>query len=1104
MGESKPSAAAGSSAAELELEVDPPRSLPRRKGTVDRRAAKAVLQSEPLASTRPEQHSTFPGMGFLNKIPPDPNIAVGPDHIVEVVNVQIAVYSKSGSLFPGYPKSLNTLFTNLGGACATSNGGDPIVQYDKLADRFIVTQFEFGSLSTPFLECIAVSTTGNPTGAYYLYSYDFGPNENDYPKFGVWPTASNSAYLATYNLFAIGGQGVGGELCAYDRSAMLAGAPAAAVCFILPDGGFLPSDLDGSTVPPDGSPGYFLNLETLSSLRLYKLSANFTDPNSSTLSAPEDIAIASFDPSCGGISQPGTSVGLEQLCDRLLHRLAYRNFGDHETMVVNHSVVAGYTVGVRWYELRKTPASNIGTFSTFQQGTYAPDSSQRWMGSIAMDGMGNIGLGYSVASSSLFPSISYTGRMASDPSGMMGLENSLQSGAGSQTGLNRWGDYSAMRIDPSDDCLFWYVNEYYTATDPHTWNTAIGSFGFSGCGSPPSPDFAISTTASPQTFTGGIGGISSGTVSVNWSNGLGATVALTTAGACGGPEGITCGLGSSSVTPANPATSLSVGIPPGAPPSAYPITIIGATTGPSLSHSTTLAEVVSVPPPTPTLTATPTATATLSSTVTFIGASQLADSSAPVTTVSIGRPPGTQQGDILLAQIIVADGLGAIVPTSPSGWISIRHDAVSSLNKLTSWLYYKLAGANEPTFYGWSLNSSWAAGVMGAWRGASAPIDNVSGVTTAGSSPVSIAAPSLTPNNNNELQVYFYASQSFAGPTITLSAVLNQRANIRSSKEGFTVAFADLGAPFAHTASPAYPATATISGAAAMSAQAILLISGSAIATSTPTTTTIATRTATPTAVATTTSTPVRTLTATLTRTPTATSTRTATSTPLATPTPASGMTFVGAGPLADSSNPVTTITVFLPTAVQSGDILLAQILVADGTASIVPTPSSGWTALRHDSIGDSNKLASWLYSKVAAAAEPVSYKWMISPQYAAGAMGAWRGVSASPTDKSSGAAATGTTPISASAPSLTPARNNELQVYFYAAQSFVAPALSLPLAITQRFNTKSSKEGFVLGFGDLVAPASGTPSSTYTATASMSAGAKEVMTAQAVLLMPP
>src|SRR5262249_38330875 len=154
-------------------------------------------------------------------VPSDDNIAVGPNHIVQVVNSEIAILDKQGIMEAGYPKTLNNLWTGLDGACAQSNNGDPIVQYDRLADRWIVTQL--ASLKSPFAECIAVSQTNDPSGGYYLYSYSFGSNLNDYPKVTVWPTATNSAYLATYNLFANGASFVGADLCAYDRTAMLAG-----------------------------------------------------------------------------------------------------------------------------------------------------------------------------------------------------------------------------------------------------------------------------------------------------------------------------------------------------------------------------------------------------------------------------------------------------------------------------------------------------------------------------------------------------------------------------------------------------------------------------------------------------------------------------------------------------------------------------------------------------------------------------------------------------------------------------------------------------------------------------------------------------------------
>src|SRR5262249_28236104 len=292
-------------------------------------------------------------------IPSDANIAVGPNHIVQVVNSEIAVFSKSGTMELGYPKKLGSLWSALGGGCAINNAGDPIVQYDRLADRWLVTQL--GSLRSPYSECFAVSQAGAPAVAYYLYSYSFGSNLNDYPKFGVWPTNSNSAYFGTYNLFANGAAFAGAALCAYDRQAMLSGASSPVqICYMVSDGGYVPSDLDGATAPSDGESGYFLNFNSLSSLGLYSLTPNFANPR--------NLAVTAFQEACGGgtcIPQPSTSEKLDSLGDRLMYRLAYRKFGDHEAMVVNHSVNAGTTVGVRWYELR---ATTPGAFGVFQQG----------------------------------------------------------------------------------------------------------------------------------------------------------------------------------------------------------------------------------------------------------------------------------------------------------------------------------------------------------------------------------------------------------------------------------------------------------------------------------------------------------------------------------------------------------------------------------------------------------------------------------------------------------------------------------------------------------------------------------------------------------------
>ena len=214
------------------------------------------------------------------------------------------------------------------------------MQYDKGADRWLITQL--GNTSAPYSECLAVSQTNDPAGAYYLYSYAYNSTMHDYPKFGVWPTAHNSAYLATYNLFANGASFTGGQLCAFDRSGMLSGAAAPlSICYtITNDGGYLPSDLDGSTTPLDGTPAYFMTFET-STLRMYTLAPNFANPSASVLTLTPDLAVTPFSEACAGgtcIPQAGTTQQLDSVGDRLMYRLAFRMFPDHEALVVNHSV----------------------------------------------------------------------------------------------------------------------------------------------------------------------------------------------------------------------------------------------------------------------------------------------------------------------------------------------------------------------------------------------------------------------------------------------------------------------------------------------------------------------------------------------------------------------------------------------------------------------------------------------------------------------------------------------------------------------------------------------------------------------------------------------
>ena len=414
--------------------------------------------------------------------PPDTNGDVGPNRYVQIVNSSIAVFDKSGTVLLG-PKLTKALWSGFGGGCETNSDGDGTVKYDKAADRWVITQFSVST--TPFLECVAVSTSGDPTGSYARYSFQY-TDFPDYPKLGVWP----DAYYVTYNMFnAAGTVFLGPQVCALERSKMLAGSPAQQVCFPLDPtfGSLLPADVDGPTAPPAGSPNFLLSLGTTSNLDLWKFQVDFATPANSTLTGPTSIPVADFAPACGGgncIPQPGTTTLLDSLGDRLMYRLAYRNFGDHESLVANHSITSGNAVGVRWYEVRSPNATPI----LIQQGTYAPsDSNDRWMGSIAMDKQGNIALGFSISGPSRKPGIRYTGRFAGDPLGTMTQgEGTLIAGSGSQTvipqpngtvvPLIRWGDYSSISVDPSDDCTFWYTNEYLKVDGVFNWSTQIGSF----------------------------------------------------------------------------------------------------------------------------------------------------------------------------------------------------------------------------------------------------------------------------------------------------------------------------------------------------------------------------------------------------------------------------------------------------------------------------------------------------------------------------------------------------------------------------------------------------------------------------------------------------
>lgn len=441
----------------------------------------------------------------VTAIPPDPNMAVGPNHIVQWVNNAFVVFDKLGRPVNA-PVSDDTFWGN--STCNQLGGfSDPVVQYDRASDRWLVGEVAiplFPGLIGQFAQCFAVSTTSDPTGSYYMWAYGFGTSINDYPKIGVWP----DGYYVTWNIFQNGSTFTGAETCAWDRVAMTNGVAAPAfVCFQLTSAfaSLLPSDLDGTIAPPSGSPNFLMNIDPASgALNLWKFHVDFATPRNSTFTGPIAVpGVAPFTAPCPDIQdcipQPATTARLDALGDRLMYRLAYRNFGDHESIVATHTVVANAgATGVRWYEIRNPS----GAPAIYQQGTFAPDTDNRWMASIAMDQTGNIGVGYSVSSAGTFPSIRYTGWEAGNPLGTLQQETFLVVGGGSQTGYNRWGDYSAMRIDPSDDCTFWYTQEYQAITQVGNWNTRIGSFRFPSCGHSQTATTTTLASSSPTSTVG--------------------------------------------------------------------------------------------------------------------------------------------------------------------------------------------------------------------------------------------------------------------------------------------------------------------------------------------------------------------------------------------------------------------------------------------------------------------------------------------------------------------------------------------------------------------------------------------------------------------------
>jgi hypothetical protein len=490
------------------IEREPIRPQPPTDLTGADRTAQ-TLQG-PIASAPSPGGVSFEGVGtgipgFVpNSNPPDTNGRVGATQYVQWNNTSFAVWDKNGTRLYG-PVAGNTLFQSLGGACATHNDGDPVVAYDILSGRWILSQFVIGASPDFSHQCVAVSATGDALGSYYLYDFvTDSTNFVDYPKIGVWP---DGYYMSGHVFNTAGTSYLAGRIFVFERDKMLQGLPARQLQADLKkyngraQYGFLPSDLDSLTAPPAGEAAFVIGPDPVSNRNLDSARVAVTWGATPTITLTETRIAATWSvPPCVGSPSnsdfncvpepsPATSADyLDNLSFHLMYRLPYRNFGGspvQESLVGNISVKGSASQpghgAIRWYEFRNAGSSTT-TPTVFQAGTFDPDSAYRWMGSIAMDKDHNIALGYSKSSPSIRPGIYVNGRLSTDPPNTLGAEATMVAGAGVQiAGGNRWGDYSAMTLDPVDQCTFFYTNEYLPTDGSFNWATKVSSYKFQAC-----------------------------------------------------------------------------------------------------------------------------------------------------------------------------------------------------------------------------------------------------------------------------------------------------------------------------------------------------------------------------------------------------------------------------------------------------------------------------------------------------------------------------------------------------------------------------------------------------------------------------------------------
>lgn len=436
--------------------------------------------------------------------PYDPSGAVGPNHYVQMINsTTFKVYNKTTGAV--------TLTATLGNlwSPATANAGDPIVMYDKAADRWFLAQF--GS-STDKKIYIAVSTTNDPTGSYYTYTY-VSPQFPDYLKFSVW----HDGYYMTSN------QSTQKVFC-FERTAMLAGTPGARSIYVNytpPKSGFfvpLPGDAADGVLPPAGTPCPIFSYSDngwgasyFDRVNIYNMTVNWTPATpTASIALAANISTAAFDASYDAswndVSQPGTTQKLDGIGGVCMYRAQWKTWSGYNTIVLNWAVKISATQrSIKWCELRQNQST--GVWSMYQEGIYTPDANTRWMGSIAMDNNGSIGLSYLKSNStSIYPGLYYTGRRTCDPLGTLPVTETVAiAGTGSQTGgVNRVGDYAHTSLDP-DGVTFWSTSEYMGGTTgASAARTRIFSYQITPCTTTVTASVAIALTAGTEPSCAGV------------------------------------------------------------------------------------------------------------------------------------------------------------------------------------------------------------------------------------------------------------------------------------------------------------------------------------------------------------------------------------------------------------------------------------------------------------------------------------------------------------------------------------------------------------------------------------------------------------------------